>query len=89
METTEKDKIMKAIGSTEETTFKEFCSALEDDCPNSSAEWAEMFKKLRALEAQEMIGIHRTAGKIDGMILTEQGAAYIRDKMDADRGLFK
>jgi len=89
METTEKDKIMKAIGSTEETTFKEFCSALEEDCPSGSAEWSVMFQKLRQLEASNMIQVHRTAGKIDGFILTEQGAAYIRDKMDADRGLFR
>lgn len=84
----EEEKILKCIGSTEETTFKEFCQALETDCPHGSEEWSVMFNKLRALENKGYIEVHRTGSKTDGFVLTEQGADYIRDKMDADRGLF-
>ena len=86
----ENRKVLKAIGSTEETTFKEFCRALADDCPQNTKEWAEMFKRIRMLEEGGMLKVFRTSGgSTDGFILTEQGANLIRDEMDAGRGLLQ
>ena len=42
---------------------------------------------LRELERQCYIEVTRTAGKIDGLMLTESGAALIRDRLDSQRGL--
>ena len=81
------EKILSAIGSTEETSFSEFCQALGGDCPEGRDEWREMFQTLRRLEDEGLIDVSKLDGKIDGMILTEAGADRIRAKMDARRGL--
>lgn len=80
--------ILSAIGSTDETTFGEFCSAL-DGCPESGdrAGWREVFNQLRILEQHGFIEISRTGNKIDSMILTEAGANRVRERLDKRRGL--
>jgi hypothetical protein len=84
------DTILSAIGSTEETTFHEFCSALAGDRPEQGDRegWREVFNHLRILEQHGFIKVERTQGKIDTLILTSAGANRIRSKMDAKRGLF-
>lgn len=81
------DKVLMCIGSTEETSFSEFCQALAGDCPEGKDEWREMFQQLRRLESGGLIEVSKLDGKIDGMILTEAGASRIRDKLDRRRGL--
>ena len=78
---------LSLIASTEETTFNELCSALGDDCPQDKDGWRELFTRIRDLERQCYIEVTRTAGKIDGLMLTESGAGLIRDRLDAKRGL--
>jgi DNA-binding transcriptional ArsR family regulator len=81
--------ILSAIGSTEETTFSEFCSALGGDCPESGGRegWREVFNHLRILERHGFVEISRSGNKIDSMVLTEAGANRIREKLDNQRGL--
>lgn len=81
------DKVLAAIGSTEETSFNEFCQALAGDCPDGKDEWREMFARLRRLENDGLIEVSKLDGKIDGLILSEAGANRIRAKLDARRGL--
>lgn len=80
-------EFLSLIGSTECTTFNEMCSALGDDCPSEKSEWAALFTRIRDLERQCYIEVTRTAGKIDGLILSESGRAMIRDRLDRKRGL--
>lgn len=85
----DENTILSAIGSTEETSFNEFCSALGDDCPESGDRdgWRAVFNQLRLLETHGFIEVSRTKGKIDSMILTKAGANRIRERMDSRRGL--
>lgn len=80
-------EFLSLIGSTEETTFNELCSALGDDCPDNKYAWRDLFAHIRDLERQSYIEVTRTQGKIDGIQLTESGASLIRDRLDAKRGL--
>ncbi len=82
--------ILSAIGSTEETSFGEFCSALAGDCPESGDRegWREVFNSLGSLEQQGFIEVARTDRKIDSVILTEAGADRVRARLDERRGLF-
>jgi hypothetical protein len=83
------ETVLAAIGSTEETSFNEFCRALGDDCPESGNRngWREVLSHLGTLERHGFIEISRTQGKIDAMILTAAGANRIRENLDRRRGL--
>ena len=83
------ETILSAIGSTEETSFSEFCQALGDDIPDEKAEWAKLFRTLRELERHGFVDITEAGGKVYSMILTEPGAARVRDKLDAKRDLLQ
>lgn len=85
------ETVLAAIGSTEETTFNEFCNALAGDCPDAGDRdgWRAVFNFLRLLEQHGFVEISRTGGKIDTMMLTEAGANRIREKMDGRRGLLR
>lgn len=78
---------LSLIASTEETSFNELCSALGEDCPHDKNGWRKLFSRIRSLEDRGFVGVIRTAGKIDGMLLTESGAALIRERLDRKRGL--
>lgn len=75
------------VPSTEPFTFNELCQALGDDCPHDKTEWRALFVRLEGFEADGYIEVSRIAGKIDGVQLTESGAALIRDRNDQKRGL--
>jgi hypothetical protein len=75
------------IPSTEPFTFNELCGALGDDCPREKAEWRALFTRLDGFESEGYLEVSRVAGKIDGVQLTECGAALIRDRNDKKRGL--
>lgn len=82
------ETILAAIGSTEETSFNEFCRALGGDCPESGDKdgWREVFDHLRVLERHGFIEVSRVEGKIDSMILTEAGANRVREHSHALKG---
>lgn len=73
-------KMLAAIPSTEPASFNEFLRGY-DDRPErgDKGAWAEMFQDLETLEAQGLIEIERVNGKIDTLILTDEGAALVRN----------
>lgn len=81
--------ILSAIGSTEASSFNEFCGALDRHCPEERSEWAQLFKAVRKLEAAGFIEITRDGKDIEGLQLTDAGANRIRDKKDAGRALLQ
>jgi hypothetical protein len=84
----DEDIILSAIGSTEPSTFGEFCSALKD-CPAKGDRegWREVFATLEWLEHQELVTIERSGRSIESLMLTSAGANRIREKLDKRRGL--
>jgi len=86
----EEDDILAAIGSTEPSSFSEFCRELKD-CPvkGDTAAWRELFATLEWLEHQKLIVIERSGRSIESLILTEHGADRVRGKLDKTRGLFR
>lgn len=84
----DEDNILAAIGSTEPSTFNEFCRGLKD-CPpkGDTAGWREIFATLEWLEHQKLVVIERNGRSIESLILTDAGADRIRGKLDASRGL--
>jgi len=83
------DTLLSAIGSTEETTFNELCQALGDDCPErgNTPEWRDLFRTVSCAEKEGLVRVDRVGGKIGTLILTEAGAARVREKLDRRRGL--
>jgi len=82
------DAILAAIGSTEPSTFNEFCRGLKD-CPTKgdTAGWREVFTTLDKLEREKLVKIERNGRSIESLILTDAGADRIREKLDNGRGL--
>lgn len=78
---------LSIIGSTEETTFNELCAGLGDDRPQERSEWRLLFLRIERYEADGYLEVSRLNGRIEGMMLTEQGAALIRERKDSERGL--
>jgi hypothetical protein len=86
----DEDNILAAIGSTEPSSFNEFCSGLKD-CPAKGDRegWREVFATLEWLERQKLVVIERSGRSIESLILTDAGADRIREKMDKGRGLLE
>lgn len=82
-------KLLSVIGFTEPSTFKELCSALEDDCPQERGEWAQLFERIRVLERRGDLLVDRAKGRVEALQLTEQGASRIRDLNDSRRPLLQ
>lgn len=84
------NQILSAIGSTEPSTFAEFCRELKD-CPErgDTAGWREVFTLLDDLAKAGFVEVEKTDGKIDTMILTDAGADRVRGMLDSERGLFR
>lgn len=84
------DDILAAIGSTEVSDFNDFCSGLGADRPEAGdrSGWREVFTLLGECERDGLVEVERVEGKIDTLILTEAGAARVRARLDAKRGLF-
>ncbi len=84
------DDILAAIGSTETSDFNDFCSGLGADRPDAGdrAGWREVFTLLGDCEREGLVEVERVGGKVETLILTEAGAAKVRAKLDAKRGLF-
>ena len=83
------DVILSAIGSTEPSTFSEFCQALGDDCPASGDKdnWRRVLNLISTCAQLGFITVDRVGGKIGSLMLTKQGADRVRSKLDAKRGL--
>lgn len=75
----EENAVLAAIGSTEPSTFNEFCRALKD-CPSKGDRegWRELFATLEWLEHQGFVQIERGGRGIESLILTDKGAARVR-----------
>lgn len=88
MNNVEENRILSAIGSTEPSTFAEFCRAYAD-CPErgDTAGWRELFGAMEWLEHQKLVVIERTNNRIGSLQLTDAGADRVRGQMDAARGL--
>jgi len=84
----DEDIVLAAIGSTEPSTFNEFCRALKG-CPAKGDRegWREVFATLECLEHQRLVIIEREERRIESLILTDAGADRIRAKLDEGRGL--
>lgn len=74
--------ILKAIGSTEVSTFEEFLAGLEHEVPakNEKREWWVLFTTLERLQTEGLIEVERAGEKnrIETLILTESGAARVK-----------
>lgn len=83
------DTILAAIPSSEPISFNEFCSALGADCPEKgdTPAWRELFGLLEKAGRDGDVEISRLDRRIDSLILTGQGAAKMRAKLDSGRGL--
>lgn len=86
----DEETILAAIGSQEPSTFNEFLRALGDDCPERGDKdgWRELFAALEYSERSGLVEIERVQRKIDSLILTEAGAARVREQLDGKKGLF-
>ncbi len=75
----EENAVLAAIGSTEPSTFNEFCRELKD-CPSRGDKdaWRELFATLEWLEHQGFVKIERAGRSIESLILTDDGAARVR-----------
>jgi len=82
------DTVLAAASSAEPSDFNELCRGLGGDCPQDRAEWATLFRTIEECERNGLMEVSRLDGRIDTVILTEAGAAQVRAKLDAKRGLF-
>ena len=72
------ETVLRAIPSTEPADFGEFCYALGSEKPDNSTEWALLFRQIEKVEADGLVEVERTHGKIDTLILTEEGTARVK-----------
>lgn len=72
--------ILSAIGSTEESSFFDFVSALGSEKPDKGDRdaWRQLFMQIEKLEVDGFVEVCRTGRSIDSLILTEAGAARVR-----------
>jgi hypothetical protein len=77
--------VLSAIGSTEASSFSEFCEALGGDCParGDKASWRELFQTLRGLEEAGCVVIERDDRSIRSLLLTQAGANRVRSSSQA------
>lgn len=75
--------LLNAIPSTEEASFREL---LRSDKPDDTQEWSAFFKTLRQAEREWLVHIEwspngngRGGSSVDSVILTEAGAARVRE----------
>ncbi|MEW6212922.1 MAG: hypothetical protein AB1631_31655 [Acidobacteriota bacterium] len=83
-------ELLSAIGSTEPSSFGEFCSSLGADRPEQGDRpaWSALFRELERAERDGLVEIERDGrGRIDSLMLTSEGAARIRDMKDRERPL--
>jgi hypothetical protein len=82
-------KLLSVIWSTEEMTFFDLCNALRkiDECPvkGEKAEWGALFRWLGDMEASGWILCDRIKGKLEYLVLSEEGADAVREFADGRR----
>lgn len=75
------ETLLAAIGSQEESTFREICNALGDDCPErgDNVAWGEFFHLIRKARNAGLIETSEgPTGQFEAAILTESGVAKLR-----------
>lgn len=86
-------KILSVIGSTEPSTFFEFCNGLRrlNICPEKGdkAGWKQLFVKINEFGADGLIKQWKSGNNIEKIQLTKEGADKVRDFADASRELFQ
>ncbi len=83
------DDVLAAIGSTEASTFPEFCRGLASRPPKGDRDgWREVFASLERLQHQGLLTLTRNGRDVESLRLTPAGADRVRAKLDAQRGLF-
>lgn len=85
-----RDILLRAIGSTEASTFQEFCSALGEHCPakGDRTGWASLFGALDEMQREVLVSVVRKDGKIEALRLTAEGAKRARKLLNQGRALF-
>lgn len=82
-------KLLSVIWSTEEMGFFDLCTALRsiDECPakGQKAEWGALFRWLGDMEKDGWILCERIKGKLESLVLSDEGADAVRDFADGRR----
>jgi len=82
-------KKLSVIWSTELMGFFDLCSALRkiDECPakGEKAEWGALFRWLGDMEAGGWILAERIKGKLEHLVLSDEGADAVREYADGRR----
>lgn len=78
--------VLKAISSTEPSSFREFCSGLGDACPErgDTNGWREVFRLISKAEKDGLVDVLWGNVGFHTVILSESGAAHVR--ANPDRG---
>jgi hypothetical protein len=94
-----REAILLTVANTEDTTFNELLRGIVEnggDVPSNKGEWAQLFRLLEEMEREKLIEVHRTKGKMDGIIMLEAGSAAAKDlrerkadEKDGTRDLFR
>lgn len=90
--TTEHLDLLSAIGSSEPSTFHEFCQGLKrtpSGLPTGTDAWRECFAGIEWLAHLGLVTIKKANGKIDTLQLTPTGADTVRKHLDANKPLFQ
>lgn len=90
--TEEELKLLSIVGSTEPSTFFEFCNGLRniDLIPEKGDKvgWSQLFRCVNDLERREYVTVKRLKGRIESIQLTQKGADSVREFADKTRTLF-
>lgn len=71
--------ILRACPSTEPATFNEFLRGLANPpMKGEREEWASLFRQIEYAESEGLIEVERTNGKIDSLILTQDGIGRLK-----------
>lgn len=73
-------EILRACPSTEPATFGEFLRGLPDPPERGEREeWAALFRQIEYAEELGLIEVERTHGKIDSLMLTQDGIGRLKE----------
>lgn len=73
-------KLLQAIGSTEPSTFGEFCGEYPDTPAGGDRDgWRKVMRQIRIAEEQGYLEVKQTGNNIDSLQVTASGLSYIKD----------
>lgn len=72
-------EILRACPSTEPATFSEFLRGLPSPpMKGEREEWASLFRQIEYAESLDLIEVERTNGKIESLMLTQDGIGRLK-----------